>query len=81
MKPAILAFMALSLGGCATLPSARICQSALTGFRTAQELIPILVRDFGLSEAKASSWATIIMASRKEVERFCRLVDPPVAVL
>lgn len=74
MKRRVLAILsALTLlSGCATLPAA--CNIAITAGTTAQDLIPILVRDWGLSEDKAAAWASVLLVGRDGVERFCGAV-------
>ena len=76
MKHALFAplLAATLLSGCATLSGA--CNIAIPAGATAQDLIPVLVRDWGLSEDKAANWASILLLGRKGVEQFCNVVAP-----
>lgn len=71
MKLALLAPLLLSA---CQLPA--VCNIAIPAGSTAQDLIPVLVRDWGLSEEKAANWASILLLGRKGVERFCGAVAP-----
>ena len=76
--PALLG-SALLLEACPQRLTDRVCSTSLRAAQTAQELIPILVRDWGLDPAKAASWAAAIFAGQSSVATFCALVQPAVA--
>lgn len=75
----LLALTALS--GCATLPLATACPTALQAASTAQSVIELLERDWHLDHAKAVSWSSIILKGASGISLFCAAIPAsPVVV-